>query len=254
MKKVANILRSHKSLIINWFKAKGLLSSGAVEGVNNMIIIVIAYIRRFKLLIYNIKWVGHTYEYIFGYIRKSEERRNKVDKIISKISNCNIVVIHPFAISGINNIHTRKVTHNLVKDFHDVYGSILPMKLKTKIHNNIGDIIILEPLGILRIPAHHDNYLKEVGDKTRNMIKKSIKLGYVFNKFHWDDHLDELYHINTSKEYRQGEKMKFSYSKKVEPLQTIGEEYLCYGAFKKVDYGLIFMWFYAESYVFFDVL
>jgi transposase len=35
MKKVAKMLRSHKKLILNWFKAKGELSSGAVEGLNN---------------------------------------------------------------------------------------------------------------------------------------------------------------------------------------------------------------------------
>jgi transposase len=34
MKKVARILRSHKLLILNWFKAKGRFSSGAVEGLN----------------------------------------------------------------------------------------------------------------------------------------------------------------------------------------------------------------------------
>jgi transposase len=34
MKKVARMLRSHKPLILNWFKAKGQLSSGAVEGMN----------------------------------------------------------------------------------------------------------------------------------------------------------------------------------------------------------------------------
>jgi len=34
MKKVATMLKSHKPLIMNWFKAKGLLSSGAVEGIN----------------------------------------------------------------------------------------------------------------------------------------------------------------------------------------------------------------------------
>ncbi len=34
MKKVANMLRNHKPLILNWFKAKGQLSSGAVEGLN----------------------------------------------------------------------------------------------------------------------------------------------------------------------------------------------------------------------------
>jgi len=34
MKKVARMLRKHKPLILNWFKAKGRLSSGAVEGLN----------------------------------------------------------------------------------------------------------------------------------------------------------------------------------------------------------------------------
>ncbi len=34
MKKVANMLRNHKPLIMNWFQAKGQLSSGAVEGLN----------------------------------------------------------------------------------------------------------------------------------------------------------------------------------------------------------------------------
>jgi transposase len=34
MKKVARMLRKHKPLILNWFKAKGEISSGAVEGMN----------------------------------------------------------------------------------------------------------------------------------------------------------------------------------------------------------------------------
>jgi transposase len=34
MKKVAKMLKSHKPLILNWFKAKGELSCGAVEGLN----------------------------------------------------------------------------------------------------------------------------------------------------------------------------------------------------------------------------
>ena len=35
MKKVAKMLRSHKELILNWFRADGQLSSGPVEGLNN---------------------------------------------------------------------------------------------------------------------------------------------------------------------------------------------------------------------------
>lgn len=35
MKKVAKMIRRHRELILNWFKAKGKLSSGIVEGLNN---------------------------------------------------------------------------------------------------------------------------------------------------------------------------------------------------------------------------
>jgi len=35
MKKVARMLRAHEPLILNWFRAKGTISSAAVEGLNN---------------------------------------------------------------------------------------------------------------------------------------------------------------------------------------------------------------------------
>jgi len=35
MKKIAKQIRKHRSLILNWFEAKGQLSSGTVEGFNN---------------------------------------------------------------------------------------------------------------------------------------------------------------------------------------------------------------------------
>jgi transposase len=35
MKKVAKMLRRHRSLLLNWFKAKKQFSSGIVEGFNN---------------------------------------------------------------------------------------------------------------------------------------------------------------------------------------------------------------------------
>ena len=35
MKKVAQTLRRHKPLILNWFRASGVISAGAVEGLNN---------------------------------------------------------------------------------------------------------------------------------------------------------------------------------------------------------------------------
>jgi transposase len=40
MKKVARTLRHHEGLLLNWFRAKGQLSSGAVEGMNNKIRVI----------------------------------------------------------------------------------------------------------------------------------------------------------------------------------------------------------------------
>jgi len=37
MKKVARTLRNHRDLILNWFRAKGAISSGTVEGFNNKV-------------------------------------------------------------------------------------------------------------------------------------------------------------------------------------------------------------------------
>jgi transposase len=40
MQKVARMLRTHQDLLMNWFRAKGEISSGAVEGLNNKIRVV----------------------------------------------------------------------------------------------------------------------------------------------------------------------------------------------------------------------
>ena len=40
LKKVARTLRNHRPLIVNWFRAKGEISAGAVEGLNNKVKLV----------------------------------------------------------------------------------------------------------------------------------------------------------------------------------------------------------------------
>jgi transposase len=40
MKQVARTIRSHRGLILNWFRARGEISSGAVEGLNNKVKLV----------------------------------------------------------------------------------------------------------------------------------------------------------------------------------------------------------------------
>jgi transposase len=52
MKKVARMLRAHQPLLMNWFRAKGELSSGAVEGLNNKIRVVTR--RSYGLRTYNV--------------------------------------------------------------------------------------------------------------------------------------------------------------------------------------------------------
>ena len=37
MKKITSSLREHRELILNWFRAKGTVSSGTVEGLNNKV-------------------------------------------------------------------------------------------------------------------------------------------------------------------------------------------------------------------------
>ena len=40
MKKIARTIRSHQALLLNWFRARGEVSSGAVEGLNNKVKLV----------------------------------------------------------------------------------------------------------------------------------------------------------------------------------------------------------------------
>lgn len=40
MKKVARMLQAHRLLILNWFKARGLIALGAVEGLNNRLKVI----------------------------------------------------------------------------------------------------------------------------------------------------------------------------------------------------------------------
>ena len=40
VKKIARMLRRHQPLILNWFRANGKISSGAVEGLNNKLKVI----------------------------------------------------------------------------------------------------------------------------------------------------------------------------------------------------------------------
>src|ERR1019366_3337127 len=54
IKKVARMLRAHEDLLMNWFRAKGEISSGAVEGLNNKTRVVTR--RSFGFRTYTMPW------------------------------------------------------------------------------------------------------------------------------------------------------------------------------------------------------
>jgi len=50
MKKIARSLRSHRVLILNWFRAKGTISAGPVEGLNNKLKVTLRKAYGFRTL------------------------------------------------------------------------------------------------------------------------------------------------------------------------------------------------------------
>ncbi len=69
----------------------------------------------------------------------------------------------------------------------------------------------LYPLACIEIPENHSDYLKMIGDKSRNMIKKAEKQGITYHQFDWNEHLDEIWDIHRSSSHRQGRTMDQAY-------------------------------------------
>ena len=59
----------------------------------------------------------------------------------------------------------------------------------------------------LVIPKSHADYLKFIGDSSRNMIRKARRLGYEYRAVNPDDYPDDILEIRTSTEIRQGKKI-----------------------------------------------
>ncbi|AFQ49148.1 DUF6270 domain-containing protein [Burkholderia cepacia] len=59
----------------------------------------------------------------------------------------------------------------------------------------------------LAIPKSHADYLKFIGDSSRNMIRKAGRNGYEYKAANPDDYPDDILDIRTSTEVRQGKKI-----------------------------------------------
>jgi hypothetical protein len=76
--------------------------------------------------------------------------------------------------------------------------------------------------------------------KSRNMVRKSQKLNYVFKAFKYNDYLEDIYEVNISKSVRQGRPMTAGY---LTPPPAIGyvdklcykHQYMWFGMFDQND-------------------
>lgn len=83
---------------------------------------------------------------------------------------------------------------------------------------------------------NYDAYFKEViKSPERALIRKAIKNGYTCREINYDEHLDAIHEINTSKEFRMGKRMIDDYAGKLKPRQSvvgaIGQEIHTFGCF-----------------------
>lgn len=128
--------------------------------------------------------------------------------------------------------------------------SLLASRL-TKIFGSIVNVngidVYRRPAAIIEIPKCMDEYYKLIGDKSRNMLRKCKKEGFIFDHFVWNDRLDDIFKINVSKPVRQGRIMDRAYREYPKKCNYCGEPFkvLHIGAWRgQVVVG------YIELYVF----
>ncbi|WGK68888.1 hypothetical protein P0082_10430 [Candidatus Haliotispira prima] len=96
---------------------------------------------------------------------------------------------------------------------------------------------------------------KRIGPKGRNMLRKAEKIGYSVRPISYDEHLDDIFTVNTSKRERQGRAMSAAYLaypvKRSEPLYKLGIEYHSFGSFHEGSGELVaYAGFYRFGNVF----
>lgn len=161
----------------------------------------------------------------------------RIGELSSLIKENRIIVLHPYSEMEKGETLTHEIVHDVVKDLLQVYGTVrLRRTTAATIGCPAGAILLYAPLALLQIPPVHEQYLAAIGSKTRNMIRKAERQGYEFKQFVWNDHLDEIFEINTSKEMRQSAPMQGWYREPVQP-RYYSEQELQYrkyfGAFKE---------------------
>ena len=158
--------------------------------------------------------LSRTAAYFDPWIEKIRTSRVRIAELRSLLEEQKVVILKPFLES--KDAGAQAVSEEVVLDHINVFRTVRIARHKAHPFPP-GAVLLLEPLALLSIPTSHNDYLKAVGPKTRNMIRRAAKEGFSFREFAWNDHLDDIYAINTSKVRRSGGIMRGWYTEPVRP-------------------------------------
>ncbi|MCK4407955.1 MAG: hypothetical protein KAV44_09785 [Bacteroidales bacterium] len=113
------------------------------------------------------------------------------------------------------SIKDKKIKNRLINIFKISFGFIIKLQ---------GLEIYSKPAAIILLPETIDDYLKFIGPKSRNMIRKAGKSGYVTKSFIWNENLEDIFLIHTSSKIRQGRQMDKNYRQYPRPFDSIDTE------------------------------
>lgn len=173
---------------------------------------------------------------LYRSIRRVVASGEEITHLSQLIEQNQMVVLKPW-FQMKRNETGRMIVQKTVKDYLDVCRAVWLRKDRAdQLAVPPSAVLLRYPLALLAIPSTHEEYLKSVGPKTRNMIRKAEKAGYHFGELNWNDHLDEIFEINTSKEVRSAGEMRGWYREPVQPRYHSNEEQCYqkyYGIFKE---------------------
>ena len=166
-------------------------------------------------------------------IRRNFASGEEIAALSRLIEQNQMVVLKPYSQMKENET-ARMIVHEVVKDYLEIYRTL--WLRRTKADQFVipkGAVLMRYPLALLAIPSAHEEYLKTAGEDTRRKIRKAEKEGYHFGEIDWNDYLDDIFKINTSKDVRSGGEMLGWYREPVKPRYHSSEEQ-CY----KKYYGI----------------
>jgi len=112
----------------------------------------------------------------------------------------------------LENILNKKYVYVDVKS-SELFHALFALLIKTYLGKiSIGNFnFFYIPAATINLGQTDENYLKSIGAKSRNMIKKAKKNGYCVKMFDFNEFKDDVYKINISTKIRQGRLMDASY-------------------------------------------